>query len=236
MKMKKALLMVLCAVALVVSTVFGTLAYLTDDDAVTNTFTVGKGDIKLDEADVDNSTEGEDDRDQANKYHLLPGHEYDKDPTVTVLADSEESYVRMIMTVYNADAVQDIIDADDAEGAVNGGKGEIVDFSDLLIGWNENVWKYEKYEHDDTNDTITFEFRYHTTVTDESGQNHDGVLEPLFTKLKVPGYVTNEQLLALYGGDYDAENGAFVMDLKAHAIQAAGFDDAAAAWAEFTEN
>ena len=50
----KALALALCAVLLVVSTVFVTMAYLTSKtDVVTNTFTVGKVTITLDEAKVD---------------------------------------------------------------------------------------------------------------------------------------------------------------------------------------
>jgi len=61
--------------------VFGTLAYLTATDTVTNTFTVGKVQITLDEAPVDANGETTDgDRVKKNNYHLLPGHEYDKDP------------------------------------------------------------------------------------------------------------------------------------------------------------
>ncbi|MBR4411285.1 MAG: SipW-dependent-type signal peptide-containing protein [Firmicutes bacterium] len=92
---RKALMTVLAAMLLVTMSVFGTLAYLTSTDAVTNTFTVGNVAITLDEADVDNSktnvtTEG---RDKANAYHLLPGHVFAKDPTVHVEANSENSWV-----------------------------------------------------------------------------------------------------------------------------------------------
>ena len=41
MRGKKSLLIVLCAVLLVAATVVGTLAFLTDRETVTNTFTVG---------------------------------------------------------------------------------------------------------------------------------------------------------------------------------------------------
>lgn len=92
MKLKKILALACCAVLLVCISVGATLAYLTDDDAVTNTFTVGKVEITLDEADVDDSTEGED-RDQANEYKLIPGGEYEKDPTVHVAAGSEEAWL-----------------------------------------------------------------------------------------------------------------------------------------------
>ena len=80
-KTKKALLLSLCAVMLVTASVLGTMAYLTSTDEVVNTFTVGNVAITLDETDVDNSTPGENDRDQANEYKLMPGKEYVKDPS-----------------------------------------------------------------------------------------------------------------------------------------------------------
>ena len=89
----KALLLALCAVLLVTASVLGTMAYLTDQDAVKNTFSVGSVAITLDELDVDNSTEDENDRDKANSYKLLPGHLYTKDPIVHVVSTSEDCWV-----------------------------------------------------------------------------------------------------------------------------------------------
>ena len=92
----KALLLSLCAVMLVAASIFGTLAYLTDTDAVENTFTVGQVGITLDEADVNpNGTYVSNDtvRVDANEYHLMPGREYIKDPTVHVDGDSEDSWL-----------------------------------------------------------------------------------------------------------------------------------------------
>lgn len=97
----KALALALCAVLLVVSTVFVTMAFLTDRDSVKNTFTFGQVGISLDEADVDvngvvedgenrKSTEG---RVQANEYHLIPGHNYVKDPTIHVDSTSEDCWL-----------------------------------------------------------------------------------------------------------------------------------------------
>lgn len=88
----KALLLTLCAVLLVAASVLGTMAYLTSTDEVQNTFTVGQVQITLDEKDTDNSTPDAD-RDKANAYHLLPGNEYEKDPTVHVNAVSEDSWI-----------------------------------------------------------------------------------------------------------------------------------------------
>lgn len=92
---KKALLTVLCAVMLVVGSVFGTYAYLTDTTGpVTNTFSIGKVQITLDETKVDEM--GVTDKTAqnpvtANSYKLLPGHEYTKDPTVHFQPESEKS-------------------------------------------------------------------------------------------------------------------------------------------------
>ncbi|MBQ7313552.1 MAG: hypothetical protein IJW81_08225, partial [Clostridia bacterium] len=90
----------LSAAALVTASVFGTMAYLTDEEAVTNTFTVGKVGLTLDELDVDNDGDTTDNitvdntvRDQANEYHLLPGHTYIKDPTVHIDETSEDCWV-----------------------------------------------------------------------------------------------------------------------------------------------
>ena len=92
----KALLLALCALMLVVTTVFTTLAYLTDTESVTNTFTIGNVAITLDETKVDANgdpatpaTRVSDDQ----SYKLVPNKTYTKDPVVTVLANSEAAYV-----------------------------------------------------------------------------------------------------------------------------------------------
>lgn len=90
----KALLLVLSALLLIVSTVFATMAYLTSTAEVTNTFSVGNVTISMDEAKVTEYgvVEGAT-RVTANTYKLIPGHTYTKDPTVVVEADSEKCYV-----------------------------------------------------------------------------------------------------------------------------------------------
>lgn len=90
----KALLLALCAVLLVTASVLGTMAYLTASVSVTNTFTVGKVAITLDEAPVDvYGVQQAGDRVDANIYKLIPGHTYTKDPTITVSADSENCWL-----------------------------------------------------------------------------------------------------------------------------------------------
>lgn len=93
-KNSKALLLVLCAVALVVASALGTIAYLTDNEAVTNTFTVGQVGLSLDEAKVtEDGVKDGDARVTKNEYHLVPGCTYIKDPTIHVAADSEDCYL-----------------------------------------------------------------------------------------------------------------------------------------------
>lgn len=95
-KLRKVLTLAACAVLLVCVTIVGTVAYLTSDDSVTNTFTVGNVVITMDETDVDKDDNTEDNingRDKANTYNLLPGHTYTKDPIVHVDPVSEDCYV-----------------------------------------------------------------------------------------------------------------------------------------------
>lgn len=93
--MKKTLTVVIALVLVVVMSVAGTVAYLTSRDAVTNTFTVGKVEITLDEAKVDvygNAVTPEV-RVDANTYKLIPGQPYTKDPIVHFQPDSEASWL-----------------------------------------------------------------------------------------------------------------------------------------------
>lgn len=104
----KALVLALCAVLLVVTTVFVTMAFLTSEDSVQNTFTVGEVTISLDELDVDDSDNdgSTTDRDKANEYKLIPGKTYTKDPTIHVGAKSEPCYlfVKVENGLVNAEA------------------------------------------------------------------------------------------------------------------------------------
>ncbi len=99
-KLLKAVALVGCAVLLVAGSVAGTLAYLTSKtDTVTNTFTVGKVKITLDETNVDlYGAKVDDTRVLTNEYKLIPGHTYIKDPTIHVAAGSEPCYLFVKIT------------------------------------------------------------------------------------------------------------------------------------------
>ncbi len=211
MKNKKSLLIVLCAILVVAATVVGTLAYLTDRDTVTNTFTVGDVQIALNEARVDENGKVIDSEERVteNTYHLIPGKTYDKDPMMTVEKGSEDAYVRMRVTV-NKLAALDAIFA--PEGA---------DLTEIFLGTNQN-WVY--YGETEADDTITYEFRYKEIVKKSDA---DQELPALFTQIQMPGFVTGEQLATLY------DNDALTITVVGDAIQAETFDNADEAWAAF---
>ena len=234
----KALLLTLCAVVLVVATVFGTMAYLTSTDEVKNTFTVGKVAIKLDEAKVDENgvavTPAE--RVKANTYKLMPGHTYTKDPTVTVLSGSENSYVRMKVTFNNAAAIIALCTkpeyADETTGVENAFPLiRMVNFVEANAAKWDGIIPDNMVETDEmladakycvkNGDTLTYYFYYKGTV---SAANADTALSVLFDSITVPEWVTGEQLAKLNN---------FQINVVAEAIQADGFANADAAWAAF---
>ena len=210
----KALLLTLCAVLLVAASVLGTMAYLTSKDEVVNTFTVGKVAIKLDEAKV--STDGTPvegaDRVKGNEYHLLPGHTYTKDPTVTVLKDSEASYIKMTVTFSKASAL-------DAIFAPTG-----ADLTSIFNGYDAANWIYKGNTKDAATGTRTYEFWYKEAV---GAPNGDVALDALFDSITVPGNITQEQLKTIEG---------MTITVTAYAIQADGFANADAAWAKLATN
>ena len=109
MKAKKLMVLVMALACVATISITATLAYFTDTtDAVVNTFTVGKVEITMDEANVDGKdAEGNDnsdeERDLANDYYLVPSHTYVKDPTVYVDKDSEACF--LFVTVANGIAL-----------------------------------------------------------------------------------------------------------------------------------
>lgn len=240
----KALLMSLCAVLLVAASVLGTMAYLTDSKEVNNTFTVGNVAIKLDEAKVDENGTQVVDKDgnpvarvTENEYKLLPGHTYVKDPTVTVLTPSVASYVRMKVTFNNATELIKICTDPEFEGEVTGVENafpliRMVNFVkanaakwDGIIPDNmvdtEDMLANSKYFVKGTDNTLTYYFYYNGTVAAPDGNVG---LPTLFDSIKVPTWVTGDQLAKLKD---------FQINVVAEAIQADGFKNADAAWAAF---
>ena len=208
---KRTLALILALVLVFGAAVGGTIAYLTSTDTVTNTFTVGKVEITLDEAKVDEYgkavTPAE--RVETNNYKLIPGHNYTKDPTVTVLKGSESSYIKMTVTFSEAAAL-------DAIFAPNG-----ADMTSIFNGYNSSNWIYKGNTEDTAANTRTYEFWYKETV---AAPTADVALDALFDSITVPSSITKEQLATIEG---------MTITVNAYAMQADGFASAEAAWAKF---
>lgn len=224
--MKKTLSILALVVLVAAVSVLGTLAYLTSDDQVVNTFTVGKVAITLDEAKVDANgaaLTGEDaERVKENSYKLMPGHTYTKDPTIHVASDSEDCYIRATVTITNGNAWAGIV-AKYAEGKIE----NIVKGTDDKLWWVSGATLGE-----DGNLTITFVYKNENK--EESlkrvWQQGDGNDLVLFNKIVMPDGLTNAEIATV------ADT---TITVKAEAIQADGFaensndkDAAAAAYAK----
>ena len=87
-KTKKVVALAVAFILVVVCAVGGTLAWLKDStETITNTFRYGKVDIELAE------TTGYENGDNSYEYLLSEGSDVEKDPTVTVKGNSEDSYI-----------------------------------------------------------------------------------------------------------------------------------------------
>ena len=244
----------------------GTLAYFTDETKeATNTFTVGKVQIRLSEAIVNEdglSTDKEATADiwdetgkklrgtrtdEGNKdqvtgydgkdygYALVPNKTVDKDPIITVLKGSEECYVRAQVTLDHASKFLQVFNKHKSEIGYTGGTSTsdiqtaIDAMTSFFVGYDKTVWKAVNAEVDSKADTITVTFNYVKTDTVKKNANANTDLDPIITAVTLPWWVTSEDALLFEGTDVVGFN----VDVIGQAIQAAGFADADAAWANF---
>ena len=223
--MKKQILAVsavLGIAALVLSA--GTLAYFTDrTEAKTNTFTVGKGNIELNEAEEANWGLNDD---GTPKTVLMPGQTYAKTPVITVEQDSQDAYIFATITLDHAGdfitAVRNLRNNPEEAAAVI---GEGVDTSDVealfmallpkfVGGFNTNNWEIVNAKMED--DAVTF------IVADKTGPHSAGESVTLFESIKLPEELTEN---TFKNTNFDGAT----ITVMAGAIQAEGFDDYVAA-------
>lgn len=218
---KKSILVAGLSVMIIASmAIAGTLAYFTDKQTATNTFTVGNVAITLDEAKVNkDGDEWVEDTTAArvteNEYTgVYPGAVLPKDPTVTVGANSSDTYVRVKVTVSHAAAWKAACEAHD-----------ITDLADIFKGHVEADWRRAAITNN-ADDTITYVYNY-VGGTEEGRLSASGTTGALFTSVTIPAVFTGDEL-----ADIGAEEG-FTMNIVADAIQAEGFDSVTAAFAAF---
>lgn len=156
----KALILAVCAVLLVVTTVFATVAFLTSTATVTNTFTFGKVAITLDETEVDlYGVKVGNSRVAQNKYKLIPGHTYIKDPTVHVAEDSENCWLFVKLD----NGLKDIIDSANAKTV----EAQMAENGWTLLEGSANVYWYENVAAATNNIPVFGSFKIKGEITND---------------------------------------------------------------------
>ena len=180
----KTLLALVCAVLLVASSVLGTMAYLTSQDQVINSFSVGSVALTLDEKNI-NDLEGS--RVKANTYHLMPGHEYVKDPTVHVDSKSEDSWI--FVKVENGIAAYEAT-SETTEGGYKTIADQITAKGWTALGGVDGVY-YKEYTNSNTGaDLVVFEnFKIADNANDVNGWSN---ITTENTKVNVTAYAVQK--------------------------------------------
>ena len=142
MNKKKLLTMVLALVLIGAVGVGATLAYFTDNDSATNVVTMGHVNIELTEEEW---TYGE-----TGITGVTPGQEIAKDPTISLVGNSLDAFVRIKLEVTGFDGVEN----------ADAYKAEILEDLVLGEGWTKvgNYYYYaEKLTKDNASTTALFE-------------------------------------------------------------------------------
>lgn len=229
---KKVFTIIICIALLIITSVFGTIAYFTSEDEVTNSFTIGSVELALDEAKVNENGKPVDkdgnivtdlnkaERIEGNTYKLVPGSSYTKDPTITILKDSKDSYVRMLVIVSDDKSLKLAFpkdkEIDNKKIYEDYYDGDTILFHKIVDGYDSSKWIYNSFYEKDS--SYIYEYRYYKEVNGKSGNLK---LEPLFTSITIPGTVNNIELSNL-------DN--FSLTVVGNAIQNNGFNSADEAW------
>lgn len=156
--MKKTLTVIIALVLVVVMSVAGTVAYLTDTtDSVVNTFTVGNIDITLAETTTD--------------FKMVPGNDIAKDPKVTVVGGSEACW--LFVKVAESDNLGSFVTYSIADGwtALTGVSG--VYYREVAASESNQVFSVL------ANDKVTVKNTVTKTMMDDLGKT--GATQPTLT-------------------------------------------------------
>lgn len=182
----------LVALALVgVVGIGGSLAWFTDTESRTNTFTTGNINITIDEESTDGSQTGT----GYDYENVMPGDVLEKKVTVTLDEDSQDAYVRLVLTLTPDEKSKNILTTLKDKNPDN----DITLLNDgtpVLVNWSVS----------DDNAVAIYDIK--TKLTQEQ---FDWVP---FTDVKIP---------ESWGNDF--ANANFSIDVKAEAIQAENNDD-----------
>ena len=234
-----ALALVICMLAIAI--VGGTLAYFTDTAEETNTFTAGKIDITLSEVEVENvdgnyvaKKDGEgkeirlygkeigEENPVGQSYHLFPAMTIAKDPTITVVKNSEDAYVAAKVTIKGD--LAELIPMDGVPGMIDINKiadGGLIDKNatvEHLATWEglspvfatDKCYIYQKAEGNNTWTLYIFMKEIQTKNEDTDAEI------VLFKTLTIPADWDNEEMAKL---------NEMTINVKAYATQTNGFED-----------
>lgn len=171
--MKKKIISLCLVAALAVVAIAGTsLAYFTDKDAKTNTFTLGNVDIELNEENW------------AAPTAAVPDVEYAKDPVVTNIGEND-AWIRVDVTLSDAAAF-----------TAAAARHQITDLATIFAGHDETKWTLAgEPVYNNENDTLTYSYYYNTVLA------VDKSTEALFTSVTIPAVFDNEDMEAI-GEDF----------------------------------
>ena len=219
---KKLIAIGICFVILVASILSNTIAYFTDDEEVSNTFTSGNVEITLDEAKVtvdtttkritavDHNIRSEEDQDFGTLY---PSQSFIKDPTITNVSTEAAYIAAKVIVSDGAGDLRQIIASTgtgiDIEKILSGG---------LLTAYDVTENKTEVASKLATDDYVIYQevkngdYVFYFFVKDAVAK---GDTVELFETFSVPNKWDNEQMDHLK---------ALKIDVKAYGVQTFGFD------------
>lgn len=216
-----ALVALVAAVAIAVSSALLTIAYLTSSAAVSNVFTIGNVGITMTESKVNpdgTKTDGGATQVDTNTYHLIPDKTYTKDPRITVKEGSVDSYLFVL--------VRNDIEAIEAQGestiahqlAANGW----AKYTRASTGW---VYIYVGFTEDGEGHTVTKVPAADVTATAPTLN----FAQTEFPKVNKGDFILFESFSIASNANISAY-GAAKVTLTAVAIQKEGFSTLADAW------
>lgn len=242
MKKKIAVVGALATCVLAVSAIGGTMAFLTDKDSATNTFTVGHVNLDFDEPDWDPTPDPDDPNKPIDGEDLVPGRSTDKTPTISSPDEDDNmpSYMRVKMELVDTETGDRITDPTRIEKIMN-----CIRYDASGTGLSETVGTQGAKFDQDTIDgypTVNPMFKEDTTYTANTpglyyynyvGEDHEvdavgnddmfsaGDTAELFTNIVIPAEYTNADMTIV---------GNYKIVLQPQAIQAEGFDNATEAF------
>ena len=211
---KKLLAMVICMAMLAISVAGGTMAYFTDADEKTNTFTVGSVDIELLESTLHRQVDKSSDDDiildaacyqdylkEAGK-NMVPGHEVRKAPYIRNIGKND-AFVRIKMTVD-----EELFSKLDMTLYTTG-----FDAGDMVMDEGTK----------NSDGTVTYTFTYTKALKPDAVTYYAP-----FWKFKIKDALDNDDLTSL-----TCQGAINSIIVRAEAIQAEGFSDHIEAFAAF---